>query len=127
MRTHPLVALAVVAIAITTVAVFGQSAPPAPAAPAKKPRHADAALDAHSSTPVASTAVPAWLAAPAASAASASFPAASAVLRPAASASPIERGRYLAAAGDCAGCHTPAGGASYAGRSEEHTSELQSP
>ena len=115
MRTHPLIALAVVATAITTVTVFGQSEPPAPAAAARKPRHADVALDAWPSTPAASAAVPAWLVAPAASAASAPVPAASAVVRPAANASPIERGRYLAAAGDCAGCHTTTGGAAYAG------------
>jgi len=107
MRTHPLIALAVVAAAITTVAVFGQSAPPAPATPANKPRHADATLDAPAAGPAASTAVPAWLVAPAASAV--------AVRRPAADAPPVERGRYLAAAGDCAGCHTRPGGAPYAG------------
>jgi len=107
MRTHPLVALAVTAVAITTVTVFGQSAPPPPVV-AKKPRHADVALDAHPA------AVPAWLVAPAASS-----PAAAAsrvgVQRPAATASLVERGRYLAAAGDCAGCHTTIGGAPYAG------------
>ena len=108
MRTHPLVALAVVAAAITTMTVFGQSVPTTPAAPAKKPRHADAALDARSA---ASPAVPAWLAAPGASAPSAP----AGIARPAATASAIERGRYLAAAGDCAGCHTTAGGAPYAG------------
>ena len=112
MRTHPYIALLVVATAITTVTVFGQSAPPAPVVPAKKPRHADAALDAR---PAASSAVPAWLVAPAASAASAPMAAASSPQRPAANASPIERGRYLAAAGDCAGCHTTTGGAPYAG------------
>ena len=110
MRTHPLVALAVTAVAITTVTVFGQSAPPPPVV-AKKPRHADVALDAH---PAAASAVPAWLVAPAASS-----PAAAAsrvgVQRPAATASLVERGRYLAAAGDCAGCHTTIGGAPYAG------------
>ena len=116
MRTHPLIALAVVATAITTVTVFGQSAPtPPPVAPVKKPRHADAALDAHPAKPAASTAVPAWLAAPAASAASAPSTPSDDVLRPAASASPVDRGRYLAAAGDCAGCHTLEGGAPYAG------------
>jgi mono/diheme cytochrome c family protein len=112
MRTHPLIALLVVAAVITTVTVFGQSVAPAPAAAARKPRHADAALDAR---PAASTAVPAWLLAPAASAASAPVATASAVLRPGADASPVERGRYLAAAGDCAACHTAAGGAAYAG------------
>ena len=114
MRTHPLIALLVVTTAITTMTVFGQAAPPAPAVPAKKPRHADAAIDAR---PPASTAVPAWLVAPAASAASAPLAAASgpAPQRPAANASPIERGRYLAAAGDCAACHTTAGGAPFAG------------
>ena len=113
MRTHPLIALAVAAAAITTVTVFGQSAPtpPASAAPTKKPHHADAALDAR---PAASSAVPAWLAAPAA-ASPAAAASASGILRPAATASPVERGRYLAAAGDCAGCHTTIGGASYAG------------
>jgi mono/diheme cytochrome c family protein len=118
MRTHPLIALAVVAATIFTVTVFGQSAPPAPPPMAKKPRHADAALDtraAASARPAASTAVPAWLIAPAASAASAAAPAASAIERPAATATAIERGRYLAAAGDCAACHTPEGGAPYAG------------
>ena len=129
MRTHPLIALAVVATAITTVTVFGQSAPGQPAAPAKKPRHADAAPDAHPAKPAGSTAVPPWLVASAASAASAaasqgaasqgaaSQGAASApvVVRPAADAPLVERGRYLAAAGDCAGCHTPTGGAPYAG------------
>ena len=117
MRTHPLIALAVVAAAISTMTVFGQSAPPPPAAPAKKPRHADAALDARPAASAASSAVPAWLVAPAASAASATAVAASgtSVVRPTASASPIERGRYLAAAGDCAGCHTLPGGAPYAG------------
>jgi mono/diheme cytochrome c family protein len=112
MRTHPLIALAVVATAIFTVTVFGQSAPPAAPAIAKKPRHADSVLDAH---PAASTAVPAWLLAPAASAASGAASAASAIQRPAATATPIERGRYLAAAADCAGCHTTEGGAPYAG------------
>ena len=117
MRTHPLVALVVVAAAISTVTVFGQSAPTPPAAAARKPRHADASLDAHAPKPAASTAVPAWLVAAAASAASAPAGAASAVApqRPAASAPPAERGRYLAAAGDCAGCHTAPGGAPYAG------------
>ena len=64
MRTHPLVALLVVATAITTVTVFGHSAPLAPLLPAKKPRHADAAL----ARPPVSSAVPAWLVAPPASA-----------------------------------------------------------
>ena len=112
MRTHPLIALVVAAVAITTMTVFGQSVPPAPVAPAKKPHHADAALDAR---PAASSAVPAWLVAPAASAASAASVAASGIQRPAATGSAIDRGRYLAAAGDCAGCHTTAGGAPYAG------------
>jgi mono/diheme cytochrome c family protein len=114
MRTHPFIALAVVATAITTVAVFGQSVPPQPASAARKPHHADAALDAH---PAASSAVPAWLVASATAGASAPAAAASSigVQRPAANASPIERGRYLAAAGDCAGCHTTTGGAPYAG------------
>ena len=108
MRTHPLVALAVVAATITTVAAVGQSIPVPPQQPIKKAHHADAALDAH---PAASAAVPKWLIAPAASAASS----AGAIVRPAADASPIERGRYLAAAGDCAGCHTTEGGVPYAG------------
>jgi mono/diheme cytochrome c family protein len=108
MRTHPFVALAVIAATITTVAALGQSIPVPPQQPLKKAHHADAALDAH---PAASTAVPKWLVAPAASAASS----ANAIQRPAADASPIERGRYLAAAGDCAGCHTTEGGAPYAG------------
>jgi mono/diheme cytochrome c family protein len=117
MRTHPLIALAVAAAAITTVAVFGQSAPPAPVV-ASKPHHANPALDAKPSAAAASTAVPAWLAPVAASAppaARAVAPAAAAVIRPDAAASPVERGRYLAAAGDCAGCHTLQGGAPYAG------------
>ena len=115
MRTHPLIALAVVATAITTVAVFGQSAPTPPVAPARKPHHADAALDARAAKPVASTAVPAWLVASAAAAASANASTVAGVQRPAASAPPVEQGRYLAAAGDCAGCHTAEGGAPYAG------------
>jgi mono/diheme cytochrome c family protein len=114
MRTHPLIALAVVAATITTVAVFGQSAPVAPPPLPKKPRHADAALDARPAKPAASTAVPAWLVASAAAAASAAAPGAG-IQRPAATASLLERGRYLAAAGDCQGCHTTAGGAPYAG------------
>ena len=109
MRTHPLIALGVVAAAITTVAVFGQSAPVLPLPPAKKPHHADAALDARP----ASSAVPAWLVAAAPVAASAA--ASSGIQRPATTASLVERGRYLAAAGDCAGCHTSEGGAAYAG------------
>jgi mono/diheme cytochrome c family protein len=112
MRTHPLIALAVAAAAITTVTVFGQSAPPAPADAAKKPRHADAVLDAPAAKPAASTAVPAWLVMPAASAASSPTVG---IQRPAAGAPLVERGRYLAAAGDCAGCHTLTGGAAYAG------------
>ena len=117
MRTHPLILLAVVAAAITTVTVFGQSAPTPPATPAKKPRHADAALDAHAPRAAASTAVPAWLVAGAASAAASPAGTASpvAVQRPAADAPLVDRGRYLAAAGDCAGCHTTQGGAPYAG------------
>lgn len=120
MRTHPLIALAVVAAAITTVTVFGQSAPAAPGALAKRPRHADAALDAHAARPAASTAVPAWLVASAPGAAASAAPSASAasgaaIQRPATTASLLERGRYLAAAGDCQGCHTSAGGAPYAG------------
>ena len=111
MRTHPLIALAVAGAAITTVAVFGQSAPVPPAPAAKKPLHADAALDAHAAKPAASTAVPAWLVASAPAAAAS----ASGIQRPAATASLVERGRYLAAAGDCQGCHTTAGGAPYAG------------
>jgi hypothetical protein len=107
MRTHPLIALAVVAAAITTVHVFGQSVAPAPVPPARKPRHADAALDVHAAKPAASTAVPAWLVASAPSAASAasSVPAAASaassagIQRPDAAASLLERGRYLAAAG----------------------------
>jgi mono/diheme cytochrome c family protein len=114
MRTHPLIALAVVATAITTVAVFGQSAPTPPLAPLKKPHHADASVDAQTPTPAASSAVPAWLVAPAASASTASSVAV-AVQRPSDGAPLIERGRYLAAAGDCAGCHTRTGGAPYAG------------
>ena len=106
MRTHPLIALTVVVTAITTVTVFGQSAPTPPVAPPKKPHHADAALDGPK------PAVPTWLVAPAASAASSAV---ASVQRPAASAPIVERGRYLAAAGDCAGCHTTAGGAPYAG------------
>ena len=114
MRIHPLIALLVVATAITTVTVFGQSAPPPPAAPTKKPRHADPALDAR---PATASAVPAWLVAPAASTASAPAATASsaAVQRPAANTAPIERGRYLAAAGDCAACHTTTGGVPFAG------------
>ncbi|MEO5686940.1 MAG: cytochrome c [Burkholderiaceae bacterium] len=112
MRTHPLIALAVVAMAITTVTVFGQSAPPPHAASANKPRHADTALDAHPAKPSASTAVPAWLATPAASAASSTN---AGVQRPVANAPLVERGQYLAAAGDCAGCHTTEGGPAYAG------------
>jgi mono/diheme cytochrome c family protein len=117
MRTHPLIALAVVAAAITTVTVFGQSAPPLPASgAAKKPRHADATLDVRPTASPASSAVPAWLVASAASSsASSAIAAVPGVQRPAATASPIERGRYLAAAGDCAGCHTTAGAAPYAG------------
>ena len=119
MRTHPLIALAVVATAITTVTVFGQSAP-APVAPSKKPHHADATLDVPPARPAASTAVPAWLATSAASAtssasASALTAVAAGVQRPAVNAPLVERGRYLAAAGDCAGCHTTEGGAPYAG------------
>jgi mono/diheme cytochrome c family protein len=110
MRTHPLVALAVAAAAITTVTVFGQSAP-SPSVVTRKPRHADAALDAH---PAASSAVPTWLVASAASSPTAAASRVG-VQRPAATASLVERGRYLAAAGDCAGCHTTVGGASYAG------------
>ncbi|MEP6506159.1 MAG: hypothetical protein ABJD97_22675, partial [Betaproteobacteria bacterium] len=109
MRTHPLIALAVAAAAITTVAVFGQSAPAAPSAP----RHANATLDARPAASPASSAVPAWLAPAPASAALPVARAASAVLRPDASATPRERGRDLAAAGDCAGCHTVAGGAPF--------------
>ena len=63
-RTHPLVAAAVVAAAITTLTVFGKSAPTFATAtvPAKKahaPRPA-------APKPAALTAVPAWLAASAA-------------------------------------------------------------
>jgi len=114
MRTHPFVALAVVAATITTVAAVGQSIPVPPQPTLKKVHHADAALDAR---PAASVAVPKWLIAPAASAASGAAAAASAnaIRRPAADAPAIERGRYLAAAGDCAGCHTAVGGASYGG------------
>jgi mono/diheme cytochrome c family protein len=112
MRTHPLISLVVVAAAISTVTVFGQSVPPAP-------RHADAALNARPVAPPASSAVPAWLAPPAASApVAAARPvaiAASAAVRPDASASPVVRGRYLAAAGDCAACHTQPGGTPFAG------------
>src|SRR5256885_10422175 len=41
----------------------------------------------------------------------------------------IERGAYLARVGNCAGCHTAAGGAEDAGGrgSEEHTAGLPSP
>jgi len=113
MRTHPLIALAVAGAAITTVAVFGQSAPAPPAPAAKKPRHADSALDAHAAKPAASTAVPAWLVASAPAAASAAS--GWGIQRPAATASLVERGRYLAATGDCQGCHTTTGGAPYAG------------
>ena len=113
MRTHPLIALSVVAAAITTVAVFGQSAPVPPMPAPKKPRRADAALEARAAKPAASTAVPAWLVASAPAAASAASGAG--IQRPAATASLVERGRYLAAAGDCQGCHTTAGGAPYAG------------
>ena len=109
MRTHPLIALGVVATAITTVTVFGQSAPVPPLPLAKKPHHADAALDARPAT----AAVPAWLVASAPVAASAAS--GSGIQRPADSASLVDRGRYLAAAGDCAGCHTTEGGAAYAG------------
>jgi hypothetical protein len=59
-RTHPLVALAVIAAAITTLTVFGKSAPafvPAPVAVKK----------AHAAKPVAPSAVPGWLAASSAS------------------------------------------------------------
>jgi len=120
MRTHPLIALAVVAAVITTVTVFGQSVPVPPLPPLKKPRHADSSLDVHAARPAASTAVPAWLVASApaaASAASGAAPAASSagIQRPDATAPLLERGRYLAAAGDCQGCHTTAGGAPYAG------------
>ena len=109
MRTHPLIALAVVATTITTVAVFGQGVPQAASRASARPHHADATLDAHA--PAASSAVPTWLAAsaPAASASAAS------AQRPDAAAPAVERGRYLAAAGDCAGCHTTEGGAAYAG------------
>ena len=71
MRTHPLIALAVVAAAITTVTVFGQSVPVPPLPPARKPHHADASLDAQAAKPAASTAVPAWLVASAPGSASA--------------------------------------------------------
>jgi mono/diheme cytochrome c family protein len=125
MRTHPLIALAVVAAAITTVTVFGQGVPTPQAGsrPAARPRHADAALDARRPAP---SAVPAWLAASspasapstasvAAPAFVASAPQAAAPQRPDPAAPAVERGRYLAAAGDCAGCHTRPGGAPYAG------------
>src|SRR3954463_15542163 len=113
MRTHPLIALSVVAAAITTVAVFGQSVPVPPMPAPKKLRHADAALEAHGAKPAASTAVPAWLVASAPAAVSAAS--SPGIQRPGATASLVERGRYLAAAGDCQGCHTTAGGAPYAG------------
>jgi hypothetical protein len=59
MRTHPVVATAVVAAAITTMTVFGQSVPlPAPVKKLHRP--------AAAARPAASSAVPAWLAAPAA-------------------------------------------------------------
>ena len=67
MRTHPAIALAVIATAITTVTVFGQSVPPAPALGVRKPHRAEPSPAARVPAPVASTAVPAWLAAPAAS------------------------------------------------------------
>jgi hypothetical protein len=59
MRTHPVVATAVVAAAITTMTVFGQSVP----LPTRinKLRRPAPAVAAH---PAASSAVPAWLAAP---------------------------------------------------------------
>lgn len=62
MRTHPLIALAVIGAAITTMTVFGQSAPSMPATPARKSHRADAAPDAPRTA--ASAAVPAWLVAP---------------------------------------------------------------
>ena len=72
MRTHPLIALAVVGATIFTVTVFGQSAPLAPPpAVAKKPRHPVAVPALQ---PTRSSAVPAWLAPP--GAASAPAPAA---------------------------------------------------
>ncbi|HEY9026070.1 MAG TPA: chemotaxis protein CheA, partial [Burkholderiaceae bacterium] len=88
MRTHPLIALAVVAATIATFTVFGQSAPVPPPAPVKKAHHADVALDAR---PAASNTVPKWLVAPAASAASGVAAAASAdaARRPAADASAV--------------------------------------
>ena len=52
----------------------------------------------------------AWLATSPAHAASAP-----AIVRPDDAAAPLERGRYLVAAGDCAACHTREGGASFAG------------
>ena len=58
-RTHPLVAFAVVAAAITTLTVFGQSAPAPTPAPVKKAHPARAAAP-RSPAP---TAVPGWLAA----------------------------------------------------------------
>lgn len=58
-RTHPLVAIAVIAAAVTTLTVFGQSVPAL--VPMKKPHPPKPAPAA--ARPAASTAVPAWLAA----------------------------------------------------------------
>lgn len=55
-RTHPLLAAVVVAAAVTTLTVFGQSVPAM--VPMKKPHAAKPAAV----KPAASTAVPAWLA-----------------------------------------------------------------
>ncbi|HEX7689519.1 MAG TPA: hypothetical protein VF453_17560, partial [Burkholderiaceae bacterium] len=65
MRTHPVLAVLVVAATIGTVTVFGQQpVPSAPAAsrPAHAPRHADPKLDAASAVPAAA----AWLVPPSA-------------------------------------------------------------
>lgn len=56
-RTHPLVAIAVVAAAVTTLTVFGQSVPAV--VPMKKPHVVKPAPP----RPAATNAVPAWLAA----------------------------------------------------------------
>ena len=109
MRTHPLVAVAVVAAAITAVATVGRAVTAAPPQPFEKAHPADAAHDAR---PAASGAIAQWPSPPAPARSAASS---GAIQRPAANASAIERGRYLAAAGDCAGCHTPESGAPLSG------------
>ena len=129
MRTHPVVVAAVVVATITTVTVFGQSPGPTPPGPASAPRHANPALDAHRLAASAPASV--WLAASGAAGASAPSPAAlnaawlarpasspgasPAIVRPGDDASPVDRGRYLVAAGDCAACHTKEGGPAFAG------------